>query len=77
MKIFQITESCPAFSQYKGCGKSILITYDEVPTQLIYLPEDSTPENCAFDIKQDIKVNAKVYFGMASCYEFVVESELI
>lgn len=76
MKVFQITESCPAFSQYKGCGKSVLITYDGIPTQLIYLPEDATLDNCAFEITQDLKANAKAYFGMASCYEFVVEQEL-
>lgn len=76
MKVFQITDSCPAFSQYKGCGKSILVTYDNIPTQLIYLPEDATIDNCTFEIKQNLKANSKAYFGMASCYEFVVEQEL-
>ena len=76
MKVFQITDSCPAFSQYKGCGKAVLIAYDDIPTQLIYLPEDATLDNCEFNIKQDLRVNAKAYFGMASCYEFVVEQEL-
>lgn len=76
MKIFQITEDCPAFSQYHGCGKAVLVTYNNVPTQLIYLPEDATIENCTFNIRQDLNSNSKAYFGMASCYEFVVEQEL-
>lgn len=76
MKIFQITKSTPAFSTYTGCGKALLITYDDIPTQLIYLPDDLDETNCKFNIKQDLTVNAKVYIGMASCYEFVVEKEL-
>lgn len=77
MKIFQITEDCPAFKSYKGCGKAVLVTYNDIPSQLIYLPDDATSENCEFNIKQDLSANAKAYFGMASCYEFVVEKELI
>lgn len=77
MKVYKIEESCPAYKDYKGSGKAVLVVVNEIPQLIIYYPlnEDGSYSEVNVDMHKE-NPNASVYVGMCSCYEFVVEKEI-
>jgi hypothetical protein len=58
-----------AEAKYRGCGKCVLVVKDGAPLTLIYDGEESTFFNLD-------TTGTEIYYGMASCYEFVVERKM-
>jgi hypothetical protein len=74
-------KNTPAEKDYNGCGWGWLIVKNGNPELLVYHPErmsKSKPDSTNYFIRIDdkhlkeITETTKIYFGMVSCYEFVV-----
>jgi len=67
-KVFKLKDTL-AQKHYRGCGLGLLSVRGGVPEDLIYADDDFCPENPSVE-------NLEVFYGMVSCYEFVVERKL-